>query len=505
MVALSIITASVVILIDSNFGLVNRNIQSQQAFNIAEAGINYYLWHLSHNATDYKDGQSTPATPDATLGYGPYTHNYIDSNATNEGTYKLWIKPQGGGSSVVKVRSIGTVKGTNVTRTIEAQIGAPSFSSYAVLSDSALWFGNTEEADGPVHSNQGVRLDGSSNADITSANTTYTPPNSVGGDGNSHPGVWCSIAVTTPVNCNTRSKTDWHYPAPLIDFNQIANTLCTLKKLAFSSDSSTASLATQANACSQTPTTRTAAYLPQRSSSANTSRGYLINLNTDGTYDLYTVNNENDTQTSYSSALNTQLVATNITAPVSGVIFAEDNVWVRSNPTYHGRLTIAAGRLATSVNANINIADDINYTAKDGTDALGLIAEGSVIISPYAAPASGNFTVEIDAAVIAQSGDVNYPSNYSFSNNTCSRGWVSPNQTLLFYGSVAVRQTWTWSWQWSSSCGDNVYDSSSGYYISGFKHNTTKYDYNLYYNPPPGFPLTSSYNFLSWREVLVTP
>ena len=60
---------------------------------MAEAGINYYVWHLNHNNSDYKDGGTTPSTPDPQLGYGPYTHDYINSNGAKEGTYTLWIKP----------------------------------------------------------------------------------------------------------------------------------------------------------------------------------------------------------------------------------------------------------------------------------------------------------------------------------------------------------------------------------------------------------------------------
>lgn len=504
-VAASIIGAAVLQVILTNFSIAGNNVQSQQAFNIAEAGVNYYLWHLSHNSSDYKDGQSTPSSPDPSLGYGPYTHNYIDDKAVNEGTFTLWVKPQSQGSTIVTVRSIGTVKGTNITRTVEAKLGATSFAGYAVLSDSALWFGNTEEADGPVHSNQGVRMDGSNDDKVTSANATYTPSSSVGGDGSSHPGVWCSLSVTSPVDCATRSKSDWSYPTTAIDFNQVSGSLCTIKKLAFASVSSTASLANQSNACSQTPTTRTAAYLPQRSSSANDSRGYLIQLNPNGTYDLYTVNNVNDTKSGYSNALNYSQVQTGITIPSSGVIFAEDNVWVRSNSTYHGRVTIASGRLATSVTTNITVADNLAYSTKDGNDAVGLVAEGSFYVAPFAAPASGNFTLEIDGAVLAANGDVEYPSNYTFSNSNCSRGWVGNSQKLNFYGSIAVRQTWTWSWLWNSHCGDNVYDAPSGYYISGFKNNTTHYDYNLLYSPPPSFPVTGGYETLSWREVLTHP
>ena len=39
----------------------------EMAFQIAEAGINYYRWHLAHNKTDYQDGTGVP---------GPYVHAY---------------------------------------------------------------------------------------------------------------------------------------------------------------------------------------------------------------------------------------------------------------------------------------------------------------------------------------------------------------------------------------------------------------------------------------------
>lgn len=493
--------------IESNFFAVNRAANSQKAFNIAEAGINYYLWHLSHNSSDFKDGKSTPSSPDPNLGYGPYEHTYRDANGSERGTFTLWIKPQGGGSSVVNVRSIGKDKKSGQIRTIESQLGAPSFASYAVLSDTALWFGNTETATGPIHSNQGVRMDGPSNSDVTSTNGTYVPPNSLGGDGSSKPGVWCHPSVTSPVNCSTRNKSDWRYPVPSIDFNQVTGDLCSMKKTAFSSDSSTSSLAEQGNACNLTPNTRTDAYLPQRSTngSYNLTRGYLIQLNANGTYDLFNVNGENDQASSYSSALTLQTVTTGVSIPESGVIFAEDNVWVRSNPTFQGRVTIGAGRLATSRKAEIVIADDLVYGSKDGSDSIGLVAENSVTLAPYAPPQSGGFTFEVNAAIIAQDGYVLYPGRYRTNSYKCTRGWNGSNQTFNFYGSIAARQGWTWTWlQGYGSCGDAVYQSGIGY-VSGIQTNNTQYDNNLKYSPPPSFPTTSSFDILSWREVLNKP
>jgi hypothetical protein len=505
-IAFSILALALLGTILNNFFVVGTNIKSQQAFNIAEAGINYYLWHLSHNGTDFKDGQTTPTTPDPTLGYGPYVHNYVDDNAKTTGTYTLWIKPQGNGSTIADVRSIGKVNGQTGTRTIQAQLGAASFANYGLVSDGAFWFGNNESADGPVHSNQGIRMDGANTSDVTSANSVYVPPANLGGNGSSsQPGVWCSTSVTAPVDCTTRSKADWRFPVTAVDFNQVSSSLCTIKKAAFAANAATASLATQANACTQVPATRTSGYLPQRNSTYADNRGYLVQLNSNGTYDLYNVNDETDINADYLTALSRTSVATGIAIPSNGVIFSEDNVWVRTNGNFSGRVTLAAGRLATTNSANIRIVDDMNYSTKNGSDAIGLVAENDVSIAPYAAPASGSFTLEIDAAVLAQAGSVSYPSNYSSGTESCTRGWVNSNQKLLFYGSVATRQTWTWSWQRGGSCGNAVRDPISGSYISGFLYNTTQYDYNLQYAPPPSYPITGGYTILSWREVLTKP
>jgi len=56
MVVIGIISVVAIEVISTNTGIIGNGIKSQEAFNIAEAGINYYLWHLSHNPNDFKDG-----------------------------------------------------------------------------------------------------------------------------------------------------------------------------------------------------------------------------------------------------------------------------------------------------------------------------------------------------------------------------------------------------------------------------------------------------------------
>jgi hypothetical protein len=179
-----------------------------------------------------------------------------------------------------------------------------------------------------------------------------------------------------------------------------------------------------------------------------------------------------------------------------------------SPTTYNGRLTIAAGRLnstSSSTYANIVIAGPIVYGSKNGSDELGLISQNSVILAPYAPPTSGSFNFEVDGALLAENGEVWYPYTYRTNGNLCTRGWTNSNQQFLFYGSVATRQTWTWTWlDGGSPCGNAAYDPTNGY-ISGIENNTTQYDYNLEYGPPPDYPLTSGYNILSWREILTQP
>jgi Tfp pilus assembly protein PilX len=507
-IAISIVLSAVSLLLSANFQAANYTSDSQKALSIAESGINYYLWHLNHNPTDFRDGKNTPNTPDPVKGYGPYTHNYVDDNSKTTGTYTLWIKPQGNGSTVTTVRSEARLSGSNFTRTVEARMGAQSFAAYSVLSDSALWFGNNEAANGPVHSNQGVRMDGDSKDIVSSANATYVPPSNLGGNGStSRPGVWCDSSITAPVNCNTRTKVDWLYPQPYVDFNQVTSSLCTIKRTAFSADASTSSMATNSNACNFTPANRTSAYIPRLSTSFSATKGYMIELLPTNSYNLYRVNSQDDRQPNYLNALSLQSVQSNIPIGTDGVIFVEDNVWVRSSPTFSGRVTIGAGRLAsTSQEASITIADDLLYGTKNGSDVIGLISEQDVEIAPYAPPATGAFTFEVNAAIIAQKGSVVYKLFNNDANWNCSLGWKNSNQMFQFYGSVSTRQSWTWSWLLgSSACGDSVYDSEYGSYISGFKNSNTQYDYNLLYAPPPMFPLTGGYSILQWHEVLTRP
>jgi hypothetical protein len=153
--------------------------------------------------------------------------------------------------------------------------------------------------------------------------------------------------------------------------------------------------------------------------------------------------------------------------PTSGAIFVNDNVWV--DGVVKGRATVG-----TSVGKSIIINGDITYSAKDGTDVLGLIAEQNVLI-----PKNSPDDLEVDAALLAQNGAAK---RYYYPGNT--------KTNLFIYGSIITNKTWTWSWS-----------SGGGSIISGYENTNATYDTNLTYGPPPGFPVGSEYNLLSWEVV----
>ncbi len=436
-------TAAQLMISNARFGQYET--RSASALNAAEAGVNYYLWHLSHNPTDYKDGGTTPSTAP----YGPYVHNYYDNDGKLLGTYTLYVTPPSGGSTVTTVKAIGQVPHFSGTRTVLAQLGQPSFANYGLLSQAEVWFGSTETSSGPVMSNVGVRMDGVNNGTVSAGQKTYKPSTAGGGDGANHCGVWGSggpVSQWVP-RCNPPDTVDT-LPAVTVDFAQVSANLVTLKTNAQSGGT----------------------YL-----AGSGSKGYSITLKANGKYDRCKVTNE-----TFSGARATGIItstcSSDIALPGNGVLFVDDNVWV-SGTGFPGRITIV-GASPGGVARDINITNNLTYSAKDGTAAVGLIASSDVIVSDYAPN-----TLEINAALLAQAGHV-----YSTGNALVKTG------TLTFYGAIATFQYWTWG-----------YVNGSGTPTSGWGTTSTGFDSNLIYAPPPQYPTTGNYSVLNWREQLYNP
>jgi hypothetical protein len=102
-----------------------REIEKESAFQIAEAGIDYYRWHLSQAQTDYKDGTNHS---------GPYVHDFSDINKNIIGNFTLDIIPPPPDSNIVTIESTGKVNSNqNIEKTIVAKFDLVS-NKYITLS-----------------------------------------------------------------------------------------------------------------------------------------------------------------------------------------------------------------------------------------------------------------------------------------------------------------------------------------------------------------------------------
>lgn len=424
---------------------IKTSVNKEQSLQIAEAGINYYQWHLAHYPTDYKDGTNDP---------GPYIHDYIDFDTqTVLGQYSIEIIPPSNGSTIVTIVSTGwTSSNPSVTKTITAKYGIPSLAIYSFLSNDVIWIGPQETVNGQMHSNNGIRFDGIGNAPITSAKSTYTCPSSQGSPcPQTKNGVWGSASQEV--------QNFWQFPVPAIDFSSITSNLASIKSSAQSAG----------------------IYLPP----SNTN-GYSLVFNSNATVSVYKVTSLRSNPTGWDVNLiahnedidyNNRSLQYTVNLPSNGIMYIEDNTWVEG--TVNGRVMVVAAKLpyVSSTAPNIYIPNNILYQAKDGTSVLGLLAQKNTVVTYYAPT-----NLEIDAAIISQNGSAQF---FYYQN-----GNYRIKNSIFTYGSIMTFGQWTWTWV-----------NGGGANVSGFTTTNSTYDSNLLYAPPPGFPLSSSnYKQLSWTS-----
>lgn len=358
----------------------------ESALAIAEAGINYYRWHLAHNPTDYKDGTTNPP---------PYVHVYKDKDGSPVGRYSLNIIPPGTASSTVTVESTGWLDSQPSShRTIRAKFGFNALTNYAFIGNTDIWIGNETEISGQVHSNGGIRFDGEAEAPVTSAVATYVckPVHGNGCQNQTKPGVWGQGGPTSY----------WQFPVVSQDFTGVSVSLAQIKLDAGLSLSSSGK------------------------------QGWHLLFNNNGTVTAskvsatkcYKGDDLNGAQDSWFCVdIKTEDSGTTYPIPANGLIYVDDTTWV--DGMVKGIATVAAG-----TGRSIIINGNILYVALDGKSKLGLIADQDIII-----PHDSLDTFTIDAAVFALNGSAK---RYYYSGDMKDK--------LKVYGSIVSAGTWTWSW-----------------------------------------------------------
>jgi type II secretory pathway pseudopilin PulG len=442
-------------------------INREQAFQSAEAGIEYYRWHLAHAPTDYQDGTNAS---------GPYVHMVKNKDGDIVGQFSLDITAPPIGSTLVKIKSIGLSQNDlSVKRSILSRVAKPSIAKYAFAGNDAMRFGNGTEVFGPIHSNGGIRFDGVAHNIVTSGATTYNDADH--DDNNLELGVHTHVRVPPqtgvdetyrPLESNPMlipSRTDVFETGrlvsqPTIDFSGLTTDLATLQSKA------------QSNGF-------------YRGAAGGSYVGYHIILKTNNTFDLYKINSWSSLGNCSSIpsgtpswSINTQTIQGNYSFPENGIIFFQDNL-VIDGQIKNARLNIIAATIPVPTNTNnfknIIINNDLLYTNYNGNDSIGLIAQGGIMVGM-----KSEDNLKIDAALIAQNKQIG---RFYYAGSSCS---YKQRSVISLYGMIASYLRYGFAYV------DNT----------GYVTRNIAYDANLLYSPPPDFPLTSDqYQILSWQEV----
>ncbi len=433
------------------------------AIHIAEAGLNYYRWHLAHSPKDFCDGLPVSDPKCQTAPYGPFERDYKDPEGNIIGKFSLKITPTTNCLPVALIESTGwDIKFPELKRTASVKWGKPSLTKYSFLTNNNAWFGGDEELKGPFHSNGGIRMDGEQNSLSTSAREKYICGSEHGCSQSkcNSPCRWIAQGCECPGIWGEGEGEEsglWSFPVPLIDFALITRDLAALK----------------------TESQNSGLYF-----APSGAHGYHIKFLSGGGFYLYKVtrlksavwgcNIDNRCFWESNDIDRETLLGFYNFPPQCAPIFVEDRLWVDGD--IKGRATIAAAKLPeipTSMK-KIIINGNINYM--DANSVLGLISQSDILV-PYYSPNR----LEIKAVLLAQKGSV-YRYYYP-------RGSYAIRDYIETYGSIISNKIWTFTWV-----------NSQGKVISGYRETEMSYNPDLTYSPPPYFPVSGDYETFQWEE-----
>lgn len=446
----------------------------ENSLNLAEAGINYYRWHLNHDSSDVQDGQSSCCANQPCDSCGPYEHSYYDATGKLVGYFFLEITPREicGEILGVYVSSTGyTDKFPAYKRKVRAKYASTSVAEYSYLLNDNVWAGGDRQIYGKYFSNGGIIMDGTHNSIVSSASPTWTCTSSFGcsysacPDGCYRSGFDCTC---DGVIGDSPNKDLWQFPVPPFDFDGLTHDLSQMKTLAANKGK----------------------YFPPSTDLDSEGQGYHLILKSDGKFDINIITSlgsvrgfsvEEQWHDDYHIIQTESPYQTDVSLPADcGLIFTEDNLWVEG--TVKGRVTVASANLIDQFkDTGVVLNNNLTYTDLGGDDSLALIAEKDVLIPLY----SPNDMVT-QGVFVSQKGRSLSRNHYDCSKypEDCKKN------TLTLYGSVVsngrVGTRWVLGPTW----------------ISGYNQRYDYFDQKLATNPPPLLPYVSEdLEMISWEEV----
>ena len=436
-----------------------------QAFSVAEAGIEYYRWHLAHSVGDYWDGNGS-STP------GPYVHQYYDKSGNEIGEFSLVVTPPPVNSQLVTVQSTGKViADSSITKVITVKMVPSNLMQYNIVQNDNLLIGASTTIYGPVMSNGGVQFNGYAANLVQSAETTFQDP------ANSNKTEWAVYTTVSPGDPQPPTalptRTDVfsagrQLAVPPVDFTALSGVLANIQAFAqFGGVYATSSGAYGYDLAfsTSTPVGTTTYALYKVTSIASPPNGCTNVTNVAG-WGTWSVGTET-------------LVATG-TIPKNGTFFVSDNLWVRGQIN-HAHIIVGAAVFPdnSATWANVAINNSLRYTNYDGSDSMVVVAQNNLNVGLYS-----DDVLRIDGALIAEHGRVGrfFYKDHQGNSNKCFP-YATLTQVTIF-GTIITDGSYQFG-----------YDDGTGYGIRQIL-----YDVNLYYNPPEVIPTLSNMTIVSWQE-----
>lgn len=439
----------------------------QKALVIAEAGVNYYRWHLAHAPLDLQDGQAWCCAEPPCAACGPYEHTYSDPEGGAIGVFSLEIEgaQHCGQTSAITIQAAGwTNDFPNTKRTVQVKYVRPTVADYAYLLNDNVWAGSDREIKGPYHSNGGIRMDGENKSTVTSARDEWVCTESFGCD--PCPDV-CRIdgsnCVCPGVFTTANGQEElFDFPVPPFDFDGITMDLAQIKALAQGGQG--------------------LYFAPSGD------EGYHFVLKNNRTVDVYRVtsleslyayNTEDDWHWE-DSAIQTENFMDNYIVPEDcSVIFVEDDLWLEGE--WNDKLTIvSADLISPTEETDIWLTGNVEYTIRDNSDGLTVMSQHNILIGLDVPD-----RLELHGVYIAQNG--------RFGRNHYPCSWYSPEckrDYLEIFGTVVSNGRVGTKWMSGTS------------WISGYERRENIYDPDMSFDPCPFLPAISlDYEFKEWEEL----
>ncbi len=445
----------------------------EQALQIAEAGLEYYKWYLAHNpnqdsemrTVEYKDPQS-----------GTRIGEFIINSTANKQCGDIMNRDiTVTGKADMDIR---------FTRTIGARYMNPSVANYSYIFNSGVWMGSGSNTIGPLHSNQGIRMDGAHNTVVSSAVSTWTCDSTFGCSPTQlKPGVWGEGGTPSL----------WQYPRNVIDFSQMNIDFADMK----------------------TKAQNGGRYFPSVSNGAG-NKGYRIVFKSNGTFDIYRVDSatynwgwQNGFMVTRDyHTITSETFIGNYTVPSScSLIFVEDQVWVEG--VVSGKVALVAADLVNNYNPDIILHNNLVKAGGAKNNGITVIAENNILIS-----AQSPEDLNIEAILVTPNGRIGrnhyvetpghyYASTDGYVYDFMYMSGVGNKQDLGTYtingtsvSNERVGLAWTYG-IYKGSWWSYTYEIQT----SGFANRINSYERALALDPPPFAPSASLVPYyISWQE-----